>query len=924
MDYQSLRSVFAQTISPEIAKRREAEVALETLETRQDFILSLPSTFMVDADPTVKKVSTIFFKNSVLKNWSSTGFKGHIMGNIVGQMVGADKTVLTSYKEILRSIFQKEEACSLGCILEKVPGHICSENTKENYVAVLILLLIQDNDSLRYNKEVVYPLLEQIGGVLVDKLLVYLKQRNYLMARLVMKLVSKVSRQYSAPVFFAGFDAYVMLFQTSRDILEIRDCSDEVLRLKKWALRYIHRATQKGFKKFHKDQRISSIVTQEEVVVGIVNLCKGIIHEHSTLQMEYEKTASGALEYISLLIEEKEFLQLVMDDASFYLNTLVVKTHAFTEKVEMDFETFPENYLRQKYNMYSDDLRTHAGAFFRSLVKKMKKYPSLFDGVLEYLTSMIVSVRQHPGTESARICYASLSLLSLISHHITNVKKGETGDFLIDYVFPLLDSEHVFLQTQACYLLQFFDGSMVSGEATLPILERVCGFIESENDIVRVDAAHAITFFFSSEAVQKRFVVFVPHIIRTIIDLNNKYNLESLSDVLESVVNSYPDEVSRFAPRLTESLTVLVARHLSNYDDSKLMLVAGYMRTMEGMVSSVRDLKTLQEMFRYSFDLLLFVFRERKSDFYQESIDMVVSYLYNMKSVDDPMWVVFKAILGIERNELSNNVDEVTNLIDNYISFGGERILQQENYGLVMNFVEKMCLASSEDFFDDDHNCGCKIMESLLLNDGQFLGDRLDLFMGYAIHSRALFEDGSSSWVYTLNVVMHCFVLNPGGAMQALQSKGFCEEFFDRLHSDVNMFGRVHDKKTIILFLGVLCGQPELELDYTKLAKVLAVTLKTLPDAINKRNSAKKNAEKTPDVQSSEEYDSFSDYEDDMLDEDIYFETVLDGFDPFPYISKILGSTVPSTAGSRLIAALSSSQKTAIQKILSSEQPKQT
>ena len=60
-----------------------------------------------------------------------------------------------------------------------------------------------------------------------------------------------------------------------------------------------------------------------------------------------------------------------------------------------------------------------------------------------------------------------------------------------------------------------------------------------------------------------------------------------------------------------------------------------------------------------------------------------------------------------------------------------------------------------------------------------------------------------------------------------------------------------------------------------------------------------------------------------MLDEDIYFETALDGFDPFPHMLKILSTPAPGSSGERLVGVLSNSQRTVVQKVLSTEQPKQ-
>lgn len=923
MDYQSLRNIFAQTISPDATKRRQAEVTLSALESQQGFILSLPSTLMKDEDPIVRKVAAVFFKNSVQKNWDSNEFKRHVIVNIVQQMVVAEKAFIVYYKEIIRFIFDKEKIDKFGVILSRIPEYMISKNLEENHVAITILLLIQDNDILRYNKNEIHSMMEYSGPPMVDKFILYIKEKNYFLARLIMKCIAKMSKQYSMPPFFQKPDVYITLFETSREILNLPNDSEDLCKLKKWSLRFLHKATHKAFKKFHKEVEITSFITQNDVLVNVYNSCRNIVYLGNLEQIDDEKVIIGAVEYILLLLDEKEYFTLIVNDVSFYLHSLILKTHVFTDSDEIDFNDFPDSYLRQRYNYYSNDLRTVSGSFFTSLVKKLKKYPNYFENIFTCLMTPIIRAKENPTRENAFVCYGSLSLLSLISDHIAVMKKGEVGDFLLDYVFPFLNSEHVFLQAQACYTMQFFDGNLVKNDIVFSVLKKIYDFMKSDCEVLKVDAAHSVTFFFQSDIVQPQFKQLVPEIIQTLIGLNSKYHLESLSDILENIVNNYPDEVSQFAPKLVEALSALITHHLTDYNEDKLMMIVGHLRTISGMMATNTNPDVLKEMFKRSFDLLVFIFKIGKSDFYQESIDIMTNYLYNLKFVDESMWFLFKLVLNAGKDDLSSNVDELTNLIDNYISFGKANVLNEDVFMLIMKFVEDLCLTDRDGFFDDDHNCGCKIMESLLLNNGTLLSDKLDLFIGYAIYNKSLFEQNSSTWVYSLNVIMHCFIVNPHKTISSLQNRGFYGEFFDELYANVRIFGRVHDKKTIMLFIGVLCGQPCLDIDYRKLSKVLTVTLKTLPDAINKRNLEKSREDRSESEYSTDDEESFSNYSDDMLDEDIYFETALDNFDPFPYIANILGRPAPNSVGEKLVSSLDDSQRVSIHKILSTEQPKQ-
>jgi hypothetical protein len=117
------------------------------------------------------------------------------------------------------------------------------------------------------------------------------------------------------------------------------------------------------------------------------------------------------------------------------------------------------------------------------------------------------------------------------------------------------------------------------------------------------------------------------------------------------------------------------------------------------------------------------------------------------------------------------------------------------------------------------------------------------------------------------------------------------------------------------------------EVDVEKITIFFSSIFTSLPKAIEKRNRLKLSEaeeEEASSESSGEDYDSnASDIVEDRLDEDIYFETPLDYFDPFKYISSILSSPVQSSFGVKMLDAMNEDQKRNISEIVASKYPKQ-
>ncbi|KCZ76766.1 hypothetical protein H311_02231, partial [Anncaliia algerae PRA109] len=653
MNHQEIRNLFAQTISPDATKRKKAEEALLELEKNANFILSLPQSYMKDTDPTVKKVSTIFFKNAIERNWNQDFFsqaKEMLMANIVSLMIESDQSVLNYYLTILKYIFENEKAESLSPIFDKIPECIFSEFPMHNFVGINILLTIQENDNLRYNTAIVHPIVNNSAPKSAEKLVYYLENRNYMMAKFIMKYFTKFGRQYQSPSVYSDINFYPIIFNLCKKIILLQEIDNiELIKLVKWSMRFINKGTEKAFKKFHKSPEIIALVSQEESIKEVYHSAKVIIHNYMVNNVDYEKTISAALEYVLLLCNNKKYTPIVLEDLYFFINTLILKKFTFGDKEEMDYEV-PDSFLREKHSFYISNLKNLSGNFLDEVAKKLSKNETEFNKYVDYLKNILYNFLVNSTEENARIAYGALHMVAMSSHWIIEFLKGEIFSFLKDFIFPFLGCKYNFLQGQACYVLQYFSGEEINDDSIKIAFENVYNMLLTDDDILKVDAIQCINFFFYNETVKEDLKRLIPEIIKVLLILNNKYDLETLAETNEQLIGNYAEEVAQFGPSLVQAISEIVRNILSGEHKDKIDVVCGHLRTIETLFSTVTQKDILISMFSQFYPLVILILENNFEDFYQEIIDTLSSLVFNLKFVDVTLWNLFEKILSLDKN----------------------------------------------------------------------------------------------------------------------------------------------------------------------------------------------------------------------------------------------------------------------------------
>lgn len=931
---EETRQIFLQTIDPDSGRRHAAEEMLMSLEKQPGFVMSLPQTCMKDEDATVKRVAAIYFKNTVIKQWGAEEYgeaRRYLVENILDLFLCGDSVTRTSYDAILVNIFNHEGLGELGSLFQKASVLMKSSEKSHVMAALNMYERIFDAEKIKYNLEQTLGVVFDTSGKdLLEKMHVFVESGQYDAVRVGMVVLAKSYCYYSIPDFLSGIGTFSYVFELALRLLNLKGGGEDFLESKKWAAYFMYKACSKGIKKFYKNAELSSYVTELRRFEGVYSTFLKIIQERSEQTVEIELYA---IDFFVLLTSDAEFFRYIEPNLSYLISGYILPLYSLSESEEDDFENDADKYLREKYNFFGNDLRSSLNTLFCEMMGKVKQKEETFQGVVSYLVSILETSKKHPTHENVRMAYGAFFLLASIKSTLMKRARNVLEYVVVNHVIPGLRGDSMVLKSQACYFLSMIEEDLPIGDVALEALDNAHKLMKSEHRVLRVEGTLAMSFFLANEAASERFKMLIPETVQSVLTLSNTYDLEPLTILLDSIIEYYPEEISKYAPSLVESISRITLSHLTGaeeVEENKLMVISGFLRSMENLVLSLSPRSpALMHSYMNSYEVISFILKEERSDFYQEALDILNGYVYMIKEIEGSMWGLFQMALALPIDEITVYSSEIADLIDNFITYGKTNVMDVNILGSIYSVVSKLCLCNEENFFDDDFIGGCRIIESIVLNIGNDViskdPSRLQFFLSVAMSGEKMIDDSGPAMVYVLELVMNCFILRPKETVQVLRAQGYLANFLEKLFASKNRFKRVHDKKICTLFVGTVCrlqdGEiPELEV--RGLGKMLVATLTSLPAAIRHRNQMKDEedvAGPSMDSEDEEDFDASDASGMDILEEDIYFETALDHFEPFGYISSILSSPTSGSYAEKVISAMTGQQKESISAVLNGE-----
>lgn len=912
---QSVKQLFLHTISPNGTIRNNAETQLKNMEKNTEFLNYVRNVLMRDSDKSIQQICSIYFMNAMERNWSAPELQGMISelrNQILDMLLIEEKYQRLAYLKILQCIFDNSEKELIVQIFRNAGGYLSSQDLKKSRVALVLFEEVFRSEGLRFNMDGIYEVMfDEFGGILASRFTEYVAHREFGHAGICMKIIAKTYAGHSYPDFLKRIDVFTGYFQLATQILGLAPENEEgFLKMQKWAVFFLYKIANKGIRRYFKNNEFVHFVRDENTLHTLYKIFMKVLRDFINGSPMQDRVPIICADFFALFASSKRTKGHVINDGISLITSFILPAQCFTGKIQDNFEDDPEAYLREKHHYSSNDLHTTTRELFEEIIA--------CDRDLE--TTILTSLREFldiPVTEAnAPMRYGIIGLLAECQRQIAkHMKTADFHSFLSRYVYSDLHSPHAFLISQALYFLSLTESVPVADDVC-EVVNRIFALTNSENDIISVEACLALNPFFYIDTLQPLFKPAIPSFFEKILFYTKKYFLESLSTLCDSIIDCFTEEIAGHAPIFVQTLCSSFMDNIESDKEDRFAAISGCLSTIDKLIMASDDKpQIVSTIYRYASIPIYYVFKQQKYDFYREAFDLMNSFLFTLKSVNEHMFEIFVLSLSGDREELLLYSLEICNYIDNFLTYGREQMITPKTLELIYDCIDIIIPTDTNnaDLYEDDFVDGCKIIDSLMLNAGHAAVQLNQRLIPAIIHKIVTNFDFARTYedlpVFALNSIMNCFIVSPDLTLSSLGT--FTTVFFEELCIYKKKFCRVYDKKLFLAFVGTLFKvSPPIPMGYRGVSDMLEFIVTTLPEAIKKRNKLKDKEE------TDEESDYSSEVAEDHLFEDIYFETVLDKLDAYEFTRNTLARITPGTTGEKVVAEMSPAQISNIRSVL--------
>ncbi|KAI5149005.1 importin-7 [Enteropsectra breve] len=931
-----LADLFKRTMNANQQIRSDAEHRLSVLEKDPAAIETILLRIMYHENKLIQHSSSIYVVNALKRVWAREDMKNLVLkieGNILDFLTAEPRSVRLAFLNILQIIFENSDIARIRDIFEKAALYMSSTVRKENLAALTLYEAVFKAETLRFNLESLLSIVFNSNGtVFTHKLTEALVSKDFECAKIAIKILARSYSYYTIPDFLLCLENFRNYVNIALEILKFTNDKDSTFqKMKKWTVFFLYKISHKGLKKYFKNNEFSDYIKNPDTFAVIFDAFKGLVSEYVEGGFQHPKIPVYFCDFFTLSAGNKAGKEFVKAEHMFLLNNFILHVQCYNSSIQETFECEPEKYLRERYNYLASDLHSGTSTLFNEILSLSKEIKYT---VIHMLKNYLENENQ------PNYLYCSYGILGLLANAQKQMLKV-LGDkdffsFINEYILRLVSkSPNPFIVSQILYFMSLTEDCQLKTSAVTDSLTHVVNLINSDHEILAVQACMAMNFFIYNENLAECIRAYIPTLLDKILHFSKVHFLESLGNMMDAIIETYAEEVGIYAPQFATIIANNALEHISSDNDDKVSTVSGFITSIEKLIMiSDNDKNIVWKIFSSSLNLIYTVFNNKLEDFYQEIFDLLNSFLFILEKLSVELVNLCMTALSIDNDELTLYPREVCDLIDNFLSFGKNECITSQSLEKIYNAVNVFLpVASNEeenDIYDDDFEAGCKIVDSLMLNAGsavRFLNKELISHFIYKIVSNyGMVSSNTNLDVFGLEAIMNCFLVAPEDVLVALGT--FKETFFMDVVEKQAKFKRVYDKKVYLLFVGELYKMKcPLPVSFGKINEALVEVLSSLPAAITRRNKLKEEEETRGD-----EYENYSGeidesdegfVDDDMLEEDIWFETVLDKFDVFEYIKSILMAPVVMSVGEQAIACLTETQINKINSVLSVPQAAQ-
>lgn len=513
--------------------------------------------------------------------------------------------------------------------------------------------------------------------------------------------------------------------------------------------------------------------------------------------------------HYSLLIDALEgavrsknlWTQLIMPNLSPLLSEILLPTLSFSDKDDVavweESGEHGEDWIRLRLSPWdegsSGSRRSASINLILDLIRCRRRHT--FIPILSIVNERLMDA-------SLKIKDGALFLLGSISRQMMAKKKGEAEamirgqveGLLMQHILPLItgsasdktDIPSMIIRARAAWVIEQFggDGLLLWSQSSItPLISTLLeGVISGANATpVRMSCASALAACLSGDEKCQPLLReggggdLLPRLMESLLGLANLIQLDSISMVLESLVQIYSQELAPFAVQLCVQLRDTLMRQLESYDSlmgkgassedsselfngiagDRMMSVVGMLTTIGTLVDSMTESSTTTtgkenhqstastsskigkeglELMEQALVPLCRMIMERKIiDVYEEMIELLESLTWARKAIGPAMWSLFPLLHQLFCELGPDYLNDMQCLLENYISYGKADLINDAgadstpnssnpsssntNFAILLDIINRILSGSDDNasFGEYENSYAFKLMITYLL-----------------------------------------------------------------------------------------------------------------------------------------------------------------------------------------------------------------
>ncbi|GMM32997.1 Nmd5 protein [Saccharomycopsis crataegensis] len=478
--------------------------------------------------------------------------------------------------------------------------------------------------------------------------------------------------------------------------------------------------------------------------------------------------ANSCLYYLILFLDNsikinklwKKFFKNNLEDIiSKFLYPILTIKDSVLKLIEED----PMEYIHISMNIFDDDSGIHDMAALGLITTLAEVRESSALGVILRIThELLVSLHTEQETlQSAKKKEAAFKIIGTISHILVNPNNkfhDSLKGFLDSFVIPNLLNRYGFMRLRALDVLARFTGveevsSMfftiyqgimvnlsIFNEQTASAGPAVSQFIslegehldvnEEEEDSllpVQTQAALCLQSFLQFDGFRELISKDIVLVMQKLLSLSEKIDLDVISGVMQEIVEMFSEQLQPFGVDLMKNLSQQIINVFEEEEDpkslnaDKIMVVNGIMNTMITILlsfeNSADSIIQLEDSFLFVVKAIL---DHHLDDFYLECFELIENSTFLSRKISPNMWkILMESIIDNNFKAHKNDsiiftyLSELTPALNNYLNFGGEELINNDEY--LLKFVEMLKIIFNNGYFADEQGNGNIEQDNLLL-----------------------------------------------------------------------------------------------------------------------------------------------------------------------------------------------------------------